>query len=567
MNSVPADYRGLVCGQFPLDPARFPFNSDEEAVQERRTARRHFSNAMTAANELGLTAAAKIDETYKLWLGLNDIDSHDDTKTQLEERFRDAESALHLVPLGIGFEVRMDLPAVVREIERQESVRGGITSDSANARLALASTREYSEQSTEYIIDHFDELSEYLNPKFMRVIQFEWLLKRGQYDEATECVKQLERDGIPDVDRFLERINETKGADLVAVRVARFENGDRLDDLLTLAEYLLGKEDWDRLCKYGSILYERTRSVIHAEWMISALANSNKMDEVRVFLRSHPDLLSQSRGLQMADAWSSYYDGELVNARVRLESLRAASEDRNCRLLKVRVAIALGDWHSLTDYVAKEFENRDCRNAEELLGAAQLGYSVGSPHARVLLDASIDEGNDNAEVLASAYYLAVQEDLESDVSVEVLQRSAALSQEHGPVRKMDLRGVAHLHTQLESRNHQVWRLYRDGSLPMCIAAQLQNMSLLHMTIIAAFQNLDEADIRRRRVIPAYSGRRVPRYMELAGSVAVDSTTLLTLSFLDVLDTALAGVRFCVDTTLHDGMVIPGASARSVSSTS
>ena len=59
-----------------------------------------------------------------------------------------------------------------------------------------------------------------------------------------------------------------------------------------------------------------------------------------------------------------------------------------------------------------------------------------------------------------------------------------------------------------------------------------------MTIIPAFQNLDEADARRRRVIPAFSGRRVTQHMELACSVAMDSTALLTLAFLDVLDTAL-----------------------------
>ena len=487
--------------------------------------------------------AAKIDETYALWLGLSDIDSHDDAKTRLEARFRDAESALHLVPLGIGFGVGMDLSAVVREIERQESLRGGITSDSAAARLALAFTEQYSDQITAYIIDHFDELSEHLTSKAMRVIQFEWFLKKGRYDEASECVTQLGQDGVPDVDidRFRERIDETKGADLVEVRRERFEESDRLDDLVALAGDLRDREHWDGLCKYVSILYERTHSVIHAEWLVSALANSNRMDEVQTFLSSHPDLLSQSRGLQMADAWSSYYEGELLTARSRLESLGTAWEDLNYRSLRVRLSIALGDWPSLMDLVAKEFESRDRRSAQELLGAAQLGYSIGSPHSRALLDAAIDEGTNNAEVLAGAYHLAVQEDLESEVSVDVLQRSAALSHDDGPVRTVDFRGVVDLHTQWEKRSNQVWQLYSHGSLPMCIAAQLLNTSLFQMTMISAFQNLDEPDARRRRVIPVYSGQRATRCMELAGSVAMDSTALLTLAFLDLLDTALAAI--------------------------
>ena len=540
LTTVPANHRGVVCHQLPLDLAGFPFDSDEDAVEDRRLAREHFCNAAAASKELGLAEATKVDEVYEMWLALSDTESHDDAKKRLEARFRDGESALHLVRLGVGLGIRIDLSAVVREIERQESLRGGMTSDSATARFALAFTAEYSDQFTEYFIEHFDALSEHITTKAMRLLQLEWFLENGRYDAASECIEELEQDGISDaeIDQFRERLVETKGADLLEVRRARFEESDRLDDLAVLVGDLRENEHWDGLAKYGSTLYERTHSVIHAEWLVSALANSNRMDDAKRFLKSHPYLLSQSLGLQMADAWSSYYEGELLKARSRLESLRTAWEDRNYRSLSVRVAIALGDWHTLIDFVAKEFESRSCRSAQELLGAAQLGYSVGSPHSRSLLDAAVDEGKDDAEVLAGAYFLAVKEDLESEVSVEVLQRSAALAPDDGPIRTMDFRGVFELHTRWEKRGNQAWQLFTDGTLPMCVAAQLFNTSLLHMTMISAFQNLDEADARRRRVIPAYSGRRVTRCMDLAHSVAMDSTALLTLAFLDVLDAAL-----------------------------
>ena len=540
LTTVPENYREVVRNQLPLGLAETPFDSVGRALEDRRLARDHFCRAAAVATELGLAEARKIDEAYAMWLGLSDIVTRVEAKKLLEERFRDADSALHLVPLGIGFGISMDLSAVVKQIERQESLRGGMTSDSATARFALAFTEQYSDQSTEYIVEHFEALSEYITTKAMRVLQIEWYLRKGRYDAASKCVEQLEQDGVPkaEIDRFRERIDETKGADLVEVRKARFEQNDELDNLVALVVDLREKENWDGLCKYAAILYDRTHSVPHAEWLVSALANTNRMDEVQGVLKSHPDLLEQSPGLQMADAWSLYYEGELLTARSRLDSLRAAGEGRSYRLLRVRVAIALGDWHSLMDFVANEFRDRDFRSAPELLSAAQLGYSVGSPHSRALLDAAIDSGNDNAKVLAGAYYLAVQADIESEVSVEVLQRSAALSQDDGPVRKVDLRGVVDLHTQWEKRGNQAWQFFSHGNLPMCVVAQLLNTSLFHMTIIPAFQNLDEADARRRRVIPAYSGRRVTQHMELACSVAMDSTALLTLAFLDVLDTAL-----------------------------
>ena len=540
LTTVPETYREVVRYQLPLDLAETPFDSVRSAVEDRRVARDYFGRAAAAAKELGFAEATKIDEVYAMWLGLSDIETHDDGKKRLEARFRDADSALHLVPLGIGFGISMDLSAVVKQIERQESLRGGMTSDSATARFALASTEQYSDQCTEYIIEHFEAFSEYITTKAMRMLQIEWYVKKGRYDAASGCVEQLEQDGVSEgeIDLFRERIDEAKGADLSEVRKARFAESDQLNDLVALVVDLREKENWDGLCKYGAMLYDRTRSVPHAEWLVSALANTNRMDEVQGLLKSHPNLLKQSPGLQRADAWSLYYEGELLTARSRLNSLGTAGEERSDRLLRVRVAVALGDWHSLMDFVANEFKDRDSRSAPELLSAAQLGYSVRSPHSRALLNVAIDSGNDNAEVLAGAYYLAVQADIESEVSVEVLQRSAALSQDDGPVRKVDLRGVVDLHTQWEKRGNQAWQFFSHGNLPMCVVAQLLNTSLFHMTIIPAFQNLDEADARRRRVIPAFSGRRVTQHMDLACSVAMDSTALLTLAFLDVLDTAL-----------------------------
>ena len=285
LTTVPENYREVVRCQLPLGLAETPFDSVGRAVEDRRLARDHFCRAAAVAKELGLAEATKIDEAYAMWLGLSDIETHVDAKRRLEARFRDADSALHLVPLGIGFGISMDLSAVVKQIERQESLRGGMTSDSATARFALAFTEQYSDQCTEYIIEHFEALSEYITTKAMRVLQLEWYLNNGRYDAASECVKQLEQDGVSEaeIDRLRERIDETKGADLVEVRKARFEESDQLDDLVALVVDLREKANWDGLCKYGAILNDRTRSVTHAEWLVSALANTNRMDEVQGF--------------------------------------------------------------------------------------------------------------------------------------------------------------------------------------------------------------------------------------------------------------------------------------------
>ena len=244
LTTVPENYREVVRYQLPLGLAETPFDSVGRAVEDRRLARDHFCRAAAVAKDLELAEATKIDEAYAMWLGLSDIETDVDAKKRLISRFRDADSALHLVPLGIDFGISLDLSAVVKQIERQESLRGGLTSDSATARFALAFTEQYSDQCTEYIIEHFEAFSEYITTKAMRFLQIEWYLKKRRYDAASGCVEQLEQDGVSEaeISRLREGIDETKGADLSEVRKARFEESDQLDDLVALVVDLREKE-------------------------------------------------------------------------------------------------------------------------------------------------------------------------------------------------------------------------------------------------------------------------------------------------------------------------------------
>ena len=57
-------------------------------------------------------------------------------------------------------------------------------------------------------------------------------------------------------------------------------------------------------------------------------------------------------------------------------------------------------------------------------------------------------------------------------------------------------------------------------------------------LFPAFANLMENDPRRRVSIPAYSGQRKPLLLDANRQIGMDATTLLTLSYLDLLDEAL-----------------------------
>ena len=119
----------------------------------------------------------------------------------------------------------------------------------------------------------------------------------------------------------------------------------------------------------------------------------------------------------MLYCWSLYHEGALLEARAELAKLSDDRDNPNYRALQINLGIALGDWNSLSAFVANECLEKDKRSAQELIGAAQLALHLGSPHAKELIFAAADKGNDDAGVLAAAYFLASSAGWEDDAEV------------------------------------------------------------------------------------------------------------------------------------------------------
>jgi hypothetical protein len=179
LSTVPTELRAVVLKQLPFEAAGFPLASDAAAIDARRTAHRHFTDAAEAAQQLNCPVAATVDDEYALWLELKDPEKPDKGRQRLEAKLRDPKSALRLVPLGLQFGIKLDLVAVEQEIERQTALHGGITQDAAIARFALAFTQTTPEDVANYIARHYDELSKYLDKKSMQFLQIEMLSRAG----------------------------------------------------------------------------------------------------------------------------------------------------------------------------------------------------------------------------------------------------------------------------------------------------------------------------------------------------------------------------------------------------
>jgi hypothetical protein len=541
LSTVPNELRALVLNQPPFEAADFPLASDAAAIDARREAHRRFIDASQVEKQLNCPRAATIDDWYALWLELRDPEKSGKGKQRLEAKLRDPGSALHLVHFGLQFGIPLDLEVVEREIERQIAIHGGITHEAAIARFALAFTQKSPEDVEYYVARHLDELAKYMDKKSLQFLQIEMLSRAGLPKKAGEGLDILLEEGLSEAEEnHLRRIiAEAEGADPVEARKEQFKKSDSLEDLVSLVNELENKSDWEGLCEYGQILFERTHSLRDAERLAYSLNNTQKYEQLLEFLVANRTILAQSKNLQMLYCWCLYTEGELLEARSELTNLSDDWDNLNYRALQINLGIALGDWASLSGFVANEWLEKERRSAQELINAAQLALHLGSPHAKDLIFAAADKGKDNAGILGSAYFLASYAGWENEEeAITWLQEAAALSGDNGPLQKKALKDIIEWKSEWDRRESETWQLLSRGDIPMFLAAQSLNKSLFDLMLIPAIANLSENDPRRRGAIPAYSGNRQPTPLGTRGKVGIEATALLTLSLLNLLDGAL-----------------------------
>lgn len=542
LSAVPIEFRPVVLKQVPFDASGFPLASDAVAMDARCEAHGRFLDAVDAARQLSCHSTAKSDDLYALWLELMDPAKATNGRNRLKEQLRDPKLALGLVHFALQFGLKLDWNAVERDIEQQIAINGGMTTEAATARYALVFKQKTPEDAANYIAQYYDQLAAHIDTQLMRLRQIELLSRSGLGQKANDRLDRFISQGISAEEEAYLRgvITQAVGSDPIEALKAQYKATKDLSDLTNLVNELEIRRQWDGVCEYGAKLFECTHSLLDAERLVNAFNNTQKSGPLVEFLILNADLISQSKILQMSYAWGLYNEGSLIESRTALAELKDNSEDQNYRTLHVNLIIATGDWPSLSTYIANEYQNRENRNAYELMGAAQLASHLDLPHARDLITATAEKAGDDAGLLAGAYFLATSMGWEDDESVfQWLERAAELSGDDGPIQRKVLKDVFEHKQDWDRRESEAWRLLGKGEIPIFLASQSLNRSHVSLTIFLALANLSETDPRRRAAIPAYSGTRIPKQLDIAGStIAIEANALLTLSFLKILDKSL-----------------------------
>jgi hypothetical protein len=541
-STIPLDFRSVVLSQVPFESSSFPLASDSVSLERLRAAHDQFLLAAEAAKHLNCHRTEYLDDEYALWLELRDPTQTQHGKSRLKNKLRHLSDALGFVPYALQFGIQLDIEAVEREIDRNIAINGGITIGAAVARFAIAFTKPSAEEAANYIVRHQDQLSSHVDPKLMRFRQVELYARAGLTDRANEVLGYLAEKGISREEEINLRrfISESKGSDPVSHRKKQYESTGALEDLIHLVAELEEHQSWDDLCEFGRQLFEQTHSLIDAERLVRAFDNTHKSKSLIEFLQSNSDQLGQSKYLKMSYAWALYNDGFLLESRQKLHELGDLSNSTNYRALLVNLGIALGDWNSLAAYIVNEYQNRNDRTSSDLMGTAQLALHIGSIHAKALVFEAASKAADDAATLVAAYLTATNAGWEAEPGVfKWLERAAELSHDDGPLQRMNFKDILDRKPEWDRRESETWTMIAQSKIPIFMAAQSLNRTLIDLTTFPALVNRSEIDPRRRSAIPAYSGKREPQQVDVSGkTVALDATALLTLSFLNILDIAL-----------------------------
>jgi hypothetical protein len=534
--AVPEELITLILWHLPFDAAPIPLADDAASIAERRNARNLYARASEAAASVGCIRASQEASDRALWLGLRDPVGRTEARAELEQSMRDPAHSLRRLPLAVQFGLNLDLQAVEKEIDRQETLSGGSSPDAALARFSIALTKKSPREVAEYIDRHREQLFRHLNPSFVTSVEVQMLAKSGQIELAETRIQQLSdtNQSGHERERLTRIIAEARGANPTEARERLFQTSDTLTDLANLVELLESQKDWQRLVTYGRTFFERTHDVSGCRVFAQALFETSDFKGVVDLLSNQPDLVGHSDYLESLLVWSLYRTGDVKECRRILAKLRAKRDDANDRILTVSLAIASGDWTSLVAFVEQEWDKRNERDAEDLLRAGQLAHHLGTARAKELIFEAAAKADGDPTILIGCYSTAVNAGWESEITSTWLERAAALSGEDGPVKRVSLKELFDLQPDWQQREKQTWEQLHAGMMPIFTAGHLLNRSLIDLFLLPALSNVETIDPRRRGLVYAFSGAR-PFVQGTLRTAALDPTALLTAGILGAID--------------------------------
>ena len=548
--------KGLLHASFllsePVRPRLFgPFYIDFKAeAQEGEEATNHRTQSIQAfrrAHELLIALEAEERahgcEYHLMWIRLTDPQERDEALAELTEKMNDQAYASFMLHIALSFEVTFD-PEPLKRYLRRRKLEGREEAQDYIAQFLL--TRRFGTPND--VLEHLKKsataLKEVLSPRTFASAKIQALVEDGRIADAEKELKELE--GYLDIfsldDLELHRlmIAERKGEELVRLE-ALYQRTGEYEGLVRLVHYLERTQQWEALLPYARELLAARRAAVCLLTVIRAMYHTGAPDEdIVAHLDEHQDLVilhtPEGDELLLYRGWALFGLGRFSEAENIAKDIAENSHNPNVLSLEINITLRTGQWEHFTAIIDREFSQLQEFPARLLLQMASVVADWDQDRAMKIIHIASEKEPENGEIQAYAYGLATRIGRDMDATTS-LERMRHLAQEgKGPLQRFTMREMVEVMRTHAEQRHEWEQQYCTGEIGLYQAAIFLNVPITQLLIGELVGNENQADPRRRSVIPIrHGGRRLVRLSEIR-SAAFDISSLLVLEFLEVLRT-------------------------------
>ena len=462
-------------------------------------------------------------------------------RSKVQKRLESGDVSAGLVSLSWAFEIEFDAENLRRRLNRHERL-GGLGDEELLAECLVSERSMGAREFATYVEGRMERLDKVMSKSVETAMLFEALIEDGQVERARALIERRRHHLGDDLATRMESaVSARAGRDPREHLEAMYRQSDELVDLKVLTRHLMTVDDRNALCPLLRVLFEREPTLENALQLVHFLNHPIADHGATLeFLEGNPTVVEESEEMKSALAWALFGTGRILESRKINDALLAGRRNKNDLGLDLNIAVVAGDWERLPAIVDREWPRRHEHDAELLMTLARLAGQVGQSTDRAIELASLaaERAPTNPHILLAAYGTHVELGRDSDADPAWLAQALAMSSaKDGPVWSADLQQVANdWLPRRRAWNDKIDRLLMGGEVPLALAAGCFNTPL--SSILLASQSENVQDGRNRPVIPIISATRNRMDIQGGWTVGVDLTSIMVLSRLGLLETAL-----------------------------
>jgi hypothetical protein len=494
-----------------------------------------FQQVTPILRTLGLPDQVGTSERYVTWASLLHPYRHAGACTRLKADVREPQLAIQKIELALEFVDDIDV-ALLAEYLRKREEFGGFDDQELRALVVIYLNKQDHAGITNTIAKYRTRCEEIFGHSNALAMEIRALVMTNQVASAKTMLEtNAEAFDSTQRARLSAQIAEAEGKDPTIDLIRAYEETKSVEALRSLIAVLLSKGDSRTLGPYAEQLYEMTRAAHDLEMAAKAYGAAGDGENFRRVVESLPILFERAPALALEYAWQLFSLGRLPEARETARRLYSSHQRRDFNL-EFALAIESGQWEQLAVPLAALYEDRANQSALTLVRGAMLAHASGQGPLKDLIGAAVDKGRDDAQVLISAYSVAMESGIEGDreEAFEWFRRAVDLSGPDGPVQTMELKDVLAKQVEWQAHSRKVNDALMNGDVPLIIAASALHTKLVEVVLGNFVRNVEQPDPRKRSVIPLFSGHRLPGRIKDAKVIALDVSAMLVLGWLKVL---------------------------------